>query len=88
MIEVYKPNGKKVSSFNVDNYINDLSFSHNKIYLLGLHEIFKYNLSGELLSREKAEYDVLFIEAISENNVACIKNSSINKLTLKPTEDK
>ena len=88
LVEVYKPNGKIISSFKVDKYINDLSYYHNKVLLLGLHEIFKYNLSGELLSSDKADFDTIFIEAISENSVACIKNSAINKLILKPLEDK
>lgn len=87
LIEIYKPNGKLKSAFKVDKNITDLSYNNKKVYLLGLHEIYKYNLKGELESKANANFDFLFIEAISENSVACIKNSSIDKLTLTDTEE-
>lgn len=86
ILEVYKTNGDLVSSFNVNNYITDFSYKSGKLYLLGLSEIYKYDIKGELLATAEASYDALFIEAVSENSVACIRNSTIDKYTLTKTE--
>ena len=85
---IYKNNGELLHSFKVDNYISDFSFKSNRIFLLGLHDVYKYSIEGELLATTPADYDLLFLEAISSNNVALIKNSSITKLTLSQTEEK
>lgn len=87
IVEVYKLNGKLSSSFKVKSHINDISYKANKIYLLGLHNIYKYNTKGELLAEAKSDYDALFIEAVSANNVACVRNSSIDKCELTKTEE-
>lgn len=87
-VEIYKKNGELLHSFKVDNYISDFSFKSNRIFLLGLHDVYKYSMEGELLATTLADYDLLFLEAISSNNVALIKNSSITKLTLSQTEEK
>lgn len=86
LIEIYNQNGKIKSSFKVNIYITDFSYSSNKIYVLGLHDIYKYNSKGKLDLQTKADYDVLFIEAVSANSVACIRNSLIDKYELKQTE--
>lgn len=88
LIEIYAANGKQKASFKVGNNITDFSYNSNKLYLLGLHDIFKYNTKGELLVTTKADYDTLFIESISANHIACIKNSSIDKFELKQKEEK
>lgn len=87
IIEVYSLNGKLKSSFKVNSFITDISYKGNKIYLLGPHNIFKYSTKGELLVETKSDFDVLFLEAISNNNVACIRNSSIDKCELTQTEE-
>ena len=87
-VEVYKKNGELLHTFKVDNYISDFSFKSNRIFLLGLHDIYKYSIEGELLATSLADYDLLYLEAISSNNVALIKNSSITKFSLSQTEEK
>lgn len=87
IIEVYTLNGKLKSSFKVNSCVTDISYKGNKIYLLGSHNIFKYSTKGELLVETKSNFDVLFLEAISNNNVACIRNSSIDKCELTQTEE-
>ena len=88
LIEIYNSNGKLKSSFKVSNNITDISYLSNRLYLLGLHDVFKYNLKGELILSNKVDYDVLFIESISANNIALIKSSSIDKFELMQTEEK
>ncbi len=87
LVEIFNASGKLKSSFNVDNNISDFSYKANKLYFLGLHDILKYSVKGELLLKTKADYDTLFIESISANHVACIKNSSIDKFELKQMEE-
>lgn len=87
LFEVYRSDGKKTSSFNVNKYITDFSYKSGKIYVLGLSELAKYDLKGNLLAAAGSSYDALFIEAISDNNVACIRNSVIEKCTLTKTGD-
>lgn len=87
VLEVYRTNGEQVSSFNVNNYITDFSYKSGKLYLLGLSEIYKYSVKGDLLASAEASYDALFIEAVSDNTVACIRNSTIDKCNLTKTEE-
>ncbi len=87
VVEVYNASGKLNHSFNVECNAIDFSYNANKIYLLDSHLISKYNSNGKLISTAKADYDTLFIEFISSNNVACIRNSSIDKIDLNRMEE-
>ena len=88
MIEIYNSVGKLKSSFKVDSYITDVSYHSNRVYMLGLHDVFKYNLKGDLILKNKSDYDVMFIESISANSIALIKSSSIDKYEFINTEGK
>lgn len=87
IIEVYKKNGERICSFNVDDHITDFSYKSNRLFLLGVHDVYKYNTDGEFLATIKADYDLLFVEAISSNNLALIKNSSITKSSITNPEE-
>ncbi len=87
IVEIYKSNGKLISSFNVNSQVVDFSYSSGKIYVLGISEIFKFGQKGNLLSKGNAEYDSLFIESLSDNTVALIRSSVIEKYTLTKTGD-
>jgi hypothetical protein len=85
IIEVYNTSGKKLSSFSTNNYVTDFSYRSGKIYLLGISDIYKYNEKGRLLATGEAVYDALYIEAVSDNSVALIRNATIDSCTLQKT---
>ena len=87
VIEIYKLNGKLVSSFKVNNYITDFSYKSGNVYLLGISKIFKYDISGKLMAEGDASFDAGFIEVVSKDKVACIRNSLIEKIILSEVED-
>ncbi len=87
VVEIYSNTGELQHTFKVNYKITDFSYSANKIYLLGAQEIAKYNTKGEIVSNAKAHYDALYIEFVSSNTVACIRNSSIDKIQLERTEE-
>lgn len=87
VVEIYGNTGKLQHIFKVNSKITDFSYSANKIYLLSTQEIAKYNTKGEIVSKAKANYDALYIEFVSSNTVACIRNSSIDKILLEHTEE-
>ena len=87
VVEIYSNTGKLQHTFMVNCKITDFSYSANKIYLLGDQEISKYNTKGEIVSNAKANYDALYIEFVSSDTVACIRNSSIDKIQLQRTEE-
>lgn len=82
LVEIYNPRGKLLSSFEVQSYIDDVTYNHGNVYLLGLSKVFRYDLRGKLLSAADTSFDSLYIEAISQDSVACIKNSTIDKCKL------
>ncbi len=87
IVEIYSRKGKLVSSFEVDNNITDFSYKSGKLYLLGHSNIFKYNTKGKLLAIADVNYDALFVEVISDNSIACIRSSVVEKCVLKKAED-
>ena len=86
LLEIYKSNGELQTSFSVNKCVTDFSYKSGKIYLLGLAEIEKYNMTGELLARADTGYDSLFIEVSSDNKVICVRNSVIDKINLNNSE--
>ena len=87
-VEIYKKNGELIHTFKVENHILDFSFKSNRLFLLSTHDLYKYNIDGELLSTANADYDLIYIEAISSTDLALIKNSSITKCSLTQLEEK
>lgn len=87
VVEIYNNTGKLMHAFKVNSKITDFSYNANKIYLLGTQEIIKCNTKGEIVAKAKADYDSLFVEFVSSNAVACVRNSSIDKILLERTEE-
>lgn len=87
LIEIYNTRGRKISSFEVQNHINDIAYKNSYIYLLDLTNISKYDLRGRLHTSTEANYDSMFIEVISADNIACINNSTIDKHKLKAVKE-
>lgn len=87
-IEIYNKNGELLHSFKIADSIKDITYKSNRLFALGTHNIYKYSTEGELLASTIADYDLLYIEAISSDNLALIKNSSITKLSLANSEEK
>ncbi len=86
VIEILNKKGEIVSSFEVDTHAIDIAYKSGKIYLLGRTGVYKYNVKGKLLSVAETNYDTLFIEVISDNSVACIRSSIIEKTNLSKVE--
>ncbi len=82
LVEVYSPRGKQILSFIVPTSVTDCSYKSGNIYLLDSSKIYKYNSKEKLCAEADVEFDSLFIEAISNNDVALIKNSTIEKSNL------
>lgn len=87
IIELYKKSGELISSFTVNNYITDFSLKSDNLYLLGISKAYKYDFEGLLCSEADVNYDVQYIEAVSSDAVACIRNSVIEKIILIKTGD-
>ena len=87
VIEIFKKNGELISSFNVNSYISDFSLKSDNLYLLGISKVYKYDLEGLLSSEADVNYDVQYVEAVSSESVACVRNSVIEKINLNKTGD-
>ena len=87
IIEIYKDNGELVSSFSVNNYITDFSFRSDNLYLLGISKVYKYDMLGSLCAEADVNYDALYVEAVSSDSIACVRNSVIEKINLTKTGD-
>ena len=87
VIEIFKKNGELISSFNVYSYITDFSLKSDNLYLLGISKVYKYDLEGLLSSEVDVNYDVQYVEAVSSESVACVRNSVIEKINLNKTGD-
>lgn len=87
IVEIYNAKGKLASSFEIDAYINDFSYKSGKIYLLSRSVAEKYDNRGKLLSRCDVEHDAVFIQVISDNKIACVRNGNIEKFSLNKAEN-
>ncbi len=88
IIEIYDRSGEKISSININSSVTDFSYKSGNLYLLETSKVCKYDENGILCSEGNINYDVLYIEYISDNNVACIRNSTIEKVALTSVEEK
>lgn len=82
IIEIYGTRGRQISKFEINKHIKDISYKNSFVYLLDLSNISKYDLRGKLHTTVTADYDSANIEVLSNDNVACINNSSIDKYKL------
>ncbi len=88
VIEIYDRRGEKVSTLNINSSVTDFSYKSGNLYLLETSKVRKYDTDGNLCSESDVNFDSLYIEYVSDNNVACIRNSTIEKITLNDMEEK
>ncbi len=82
LVQVYSPSAKQLLSFIVSTSVTDCSYKSGNLYLLDNSKIYKYNSKGKLVAEADIEFDSLYIEAISNNDVALIRNSVVEKCNL------
>lgn len=82
LVEVFSPNAKKILSFIVPTSVTDCSYKSGNLYLMDNSKIYKYNSKGKLTAEADIKFDSLYIEAISNNDVALIRNSVVEKCNL------
>lgn len=87
LVEVFAKNGKKILSFVVTTSVTDCSYKSGNIYLMDNSKIYKYNSKCKLTAEADIEFDSLYIEAITNNDVALIRNSVIEKCNLAKVGD-
>lgn len=82
IVEVYSLKGEQLSRFTVNSFVNDFAFKSDKIYILGLSKVMKYDTEGKLLASTPVDYDSMYIENVNDNEIACVKNTTIDKYKL------
>ena len=87
LVEVFSPKAKKILSFIVPTSVTDCSYKSGNIYLMDNSKIYKYNSKTNLTAEADIEFDSLYIEAISNNDVALIRNSIVEKSNLAKVGD-
>ena len=86
-VEIYNKKGEQLSHFSINSFVNDFAYKADKLYVLGLSKVLKFDSEGKQIGNVAVDYDSIYIEVVSDNEVACVKNSTIDKYKLLVAEE-